>query len=428
MSAYSLHTFTVILVFLLGNLSYFKLILARFFSATTPSAETRSDRVIGPRTWIPRRCDYHLHRTITRYNQTIWNVAKKLILAIEHLSKPKLGIFDETTYIVNKTMFDGIAASIGSCCPWCLENSASSSLINRTSARIEQWQKRTFDDVAVRVADELQLAISRYFSKSWVQQVGSAVVTDDVIELKDSFRGAADAIKDSLTKTDVMLDEVRQASKLTSNFHDHNWKLECDRYLSKLLSEYDNFEKTITSVLDHFRMYLNKTRSRNQRYMDAYVSGEMSLEDVTSLLGFQDFSLQLRAAWMEIDDHMTHGRLLTNMIYNQINEIFYTILSYTDANDLASNSIYWRYMNMSSVSVKIPDLIDVGGILLPVSVYGIVHEGVAAAKWKDKLDIIGSLSVELESKLSDIEKTMTGARKYFEGYVKGNQIDQQFFA
>ena len=83
---------------------------------------------------------------------------------------------------------------------------------------------------------------------------------------------------------------------------------------------------------------------------------------------------------------------------------------------------------MSSVSVKIPDLIDVGGILLPVSVYGIVHEGVAAAKWKDKLDIIGSLSVELESKLSDIEKTMTGARKYFEGYVKGNQIDEQFFA
>ena len=406
--------------------NYFSSLLAT--PEEVPSSRNGTNEVNDTGTCIPRRCDFLLQRSMTRYNQTIDKVVNKLIRSLASIDNYTVNFTDEPSYVINATIMRPILVNFGNVCDWCLDNEQTTPALQLAKQLIEQWQKSVVERVTTDVVEDIKKAASNYFRKDWVQGLIAPIVPDDVRHLKMSLRKSAKTVTAALSKTDSAIMDMKDSSRLTNEIAKYVWNVECNSQLLKFASEYEHFKKTITDVLDQFERFLDQVRKTYQRYINDYISGSMYLEEISKSLAFKDLQMQMQAAKIKINTYMTAGQFIIRTIHSQTNQLYYTMLAYTDPEFVASTSAYWQYINISSPGITLPTMRNIGGVLLFDDDYGIVPEESVMLKWKQPVNNIANIRKELEGRIISLNRVINDAKKYFESYLKGNQIDEEFFA
>ena len=395
-------------------------------SLTLPSPNTT--KVVGPLSWIPRRCDYHLHRSISRYNQSIFQQAQTLITSIKRLVKPDRKFSDIPQYVLNKTLIEPISAIIGDRCRWCVENSNSAaSLLQLIQQRVNDWNSTVLGNLTVHALDELEQTVNQYFNKSWVQAVGAPVLTSDVQYLRNIFQNFTNTVKYVLKKTDAIMSDAHDASLLTKDIMSQTWKLECNGQLSKSMDEYSRFHKTSESIIGRFKHHIHRARADVQAYINKYTTGEALLEDISKTIKFKDYYTRTREARLKTTIVFNKGIFITKNMKNLVNQINYNTLSYTDKSYLKSKSEYWKQMRIVNPTVQLPRTRIIRNIIIPEMGYGMVPENESLNVWDDSVQKLSLLDEELNRRMLRYDKVMAVARKYFEAYTKGNQVDDDFY-
>ena len=345
------------------------------------------------------------------------------------MGKPDMKLPDIPQYVLNQSMLEPVEANIGNRCPWCVnESDGDVSLLKLVEQKVLTWNKTSVQEISVQLLSDMSLAVDKYLSKSWVQEVGTPVLTKDVYQLRDSFRAASTTVEGVLKETEATIRDVNDAVQYTHDLMDNNWKLECSSQLPKLIEEYNRFYATFRGTLGNVRNYLDNYKATNEEQLDMYISGERSLEDLTNALNFKDFLMKTQAAKYKIENAINKGQMQTKTIHFQINQIFYSFLSYTDQTVMSANSSYMKHLNIRSPQVKIPELRLIQDIKLPEMDFGMVPDKDAADTWKTLVDNLSNMRMELHYLSNEVDVVMNDAKEYFSTYVKGNQVDVDFYS
>ena len=374
------------------------------------------------------RCDYHFYRSVSRHNQSIWKTSHKFINSLYRLRQMTLNTTDLPYYTINQTMLRLVETNVAIRCRWCIESRESRPLLDVLGDRLSQWQSTAFRRLTVGVLDNSEQTMGRFFASKWLQEIAQPIVTEDVQTVRDYFKDVTSAVSDALEKTQEAIVLVKEAGYLNGELLNNIWALECKVQLQQLLGEYDRYRRSFQRNIDELRIYLKSKYNQLRDGLELYRKREATLEEVSKKINFSDLQLKLLGAKIKAEKSLDQGKLLVNNIRSHINKIFYSIMSFVSGQYIRTKSAYWKKLNIQYPSIKLPKLKDVQKIMIPDEDYGMVPDGLGQEAWTKKIDNLARIRLSMEKYIMTLmDVGLANGRNYLQGYLKGIQIDEEFY-
>ncbi|KAK2157170.1 hypothetical protein LSH36_196g03006 [Paralvinella palmiformis] len=321
-----------------------------------------------------------------------------------------------------------VEANIGHQCAWCMDSSGKTPFLDVVGERLERWKSSAQQAVVVDVLTSIEQTMVRFFNATWSWSIGDEINGTDVETVRDEFRRASSVVEDAMKTTQETMHLVNEASYLNRELLNNVWELECKVQLQKLLDEYHRHRQSFKKVVDEFRRYLKVRVGELRRHVRRYTANEDTLETVGRETNFVELRLKLLGTKITIDRSLDKGQLLLNNIQSQINKIYYSIMSYVSRDHIKSESAYWSHLNVRDPSIKLPAMKEVGGIQMAEVDYGMVPDVGGLEKWAEKVDSLTVVRLKMERYIRVLmDEALANSRDYLQDYLKGNQIDEEFY-
>ena len=381
-----------------------------------------------PKSIIPPRCDYHLYRSVTRYNQSIWKTSHAFISSLHKLQHLEVRPDGLPQYVINQSAIDLIEPNVASRCQWCNESAGTRPFLDALDERINDWRLTALRNVSVEMLATTEETMARFWKTKWLREIGQPVITEDVELVRDDFGNASSTVKDALDKTQETMALVREAGFVNRELLNNVWDLKCKVQLQQLLSEYARYRRAFQNDVRQFRIYLKERYDSIREGVRLYRNKQATLEEISRQINFSDLRLKIQAAKIKVDKSLDKGRLLVNNIRSHINKIFYSIMSFVSRDYIRSRSAYWNQLNIHDPSIKLPTMKEVNGIMISEEDYGMVPDGAGKEMWDGKIDILQSVRLNMEQYIVELtDGALYNGRYYVEDYLKGIKIDEEFY-
>ena len=377
--------------------------------------------------WLPPRCDYYLYRSITRYNQTLVKTIKKFIFSLRNMPHYNINIVDIPEFVLNKSLLDPIKANLPLRCNWCLENPTEASLNTMLNEIIANWKERVPQKMFSNMLSDAEIILSEYMNISWLQDAGVQVETSSIELVRARFKAMMKTVKESDTETQSVIEQMAEALHITQDILEYNWFLQCNKEITKLFEEYENYKIELKTLLAEYRPNLIDINTRFQKLLHRYRNNEISLEELSKSFNVHEIENMFYDAKINLVRLMDIGQIRLQNIEDEIRQIYYTIMAYIKPDYVDSRSAYWKHIGIKKPDVVIPILHVIRGIPLPVTSYGIKPNEDGNFSWKEKRRNIKALISQFEHQITDLDAAIGQTRNYFRSYIKGNEINLEFF-
>ncbi|KAK2148431.1 hypothetical protein LSH36_498g02008 [Paralvinella palmiformis] len=377
--------------------------------------------------WLPPRCDYYLYRSITRYNQTLIKTIKNFISSLRNMPHYNVNVHDIPEFVLNKSLLEPIQANLPLRCIWCLEYQVGASLTTMLSKLIANWTETVPQKLSSTMLSDLETTLQEYNNIPWLRDLSAPVETDTIRAVRARFSEMMKSMKESGTRTQSVIQQMTAALHMTQDILEYSWVMQCNKEITKLFEEYENYRIELKSLLAEYRPSFIDINARFQHLLQRYRDGEISLEELSKSFDLHEIENNLYGAKINLVRLMDIGHTRLRNIEEEIGQIYYTIMAYIKPEYISTRSFYWNHIGLKNPDVVLPTLQVIQGIPLPISSYGIDPNEDGNSFWKEKTRNIRVLVSQFEKQVTDLNAAIIQSKHYFRSYTKGNQINREFF-